>query len=149
MRTGTRYASSPPGLVLALVVVAAIAAALPKTATAQEPEARSTLDGVFSAEQVEDGRVAYEKSCTACHAPGYFTASTFQRSWSRRALYWLFKEIRTTMPEDNPGSLDRRETSEILAYILSLNGYPAGDLPLPHEDDPLRLIVLEAMPDGG
>lgn len=136
-------------LAFALVVAATAATALPAAASAQEPDTRSTLDGVFTAEQADEGRAAYEKNCTACHAAGYFTASTFQRSWSDRALYWLFKQIRTTMPEDNPGSLDRRDVADILAYILSLNDYPAGDLPLPHEDDPLRLIVLEAMPEGG
>ena len=145
-RVRSRSGAHRLGLAVALI---AGAAALPASATAQEPDTLSNLDGVFSTEQAEEGRETFEESCTACHAAGFFTASTFQRSWSDRALYWLSKQIRTTMPEDNPGSLDRREVADILAYILSLNGYPAGELPLPHEDDALRLIVLEAMPDGG
>ena len=90
----------------------------------------------------------FQAECSACHAPGFFAATTFTQSWSGRALYWLFKQIRTTMPETNPGSLKRGEVADILAYILQINGYPEGETALPGEDDPLRLIVLEAPPDA-
>ncbi|HUG39543.1 MAG TPA: cytochrome c, partial [Longimicrobiales bacterium] len=85
---------------------------------------RSTLDGVFSAAQAARGEAAFQERCTACHAPGYFTASAFRRSWSGRAVYYLFNTIRTTMPEDSPGSLRPREVADLLAYILRLNTYP-------------------------
>ncbi len=31
------------------------------------------------------------------------------------------------MPEDNPGSLTNRQVTQVLAYILQFNGFPAGD----------------------
>lgn len=154
-RTGARAVRprrAVTALDVALAVALALAVATPTNARAQtgaaEPETRSTLDRVFTAEQAERGAETFEAECSACHAPGFFTASTFVRSWSGRALYWLSKQIRTTMPESNPGSLKREEVSDILAYVLSLNGYPGGEQPLPAEDDLLRLIVLEELPEG-
>ncbi len=35
------------------------------------------------------------------------------------------------MPEGDPGSLQPEEYADVLAYLLSLNDYPAGDQPLP------------------
>jgi hypothetical protein len=52
------------------------------------------------------------------------------------------------MPQDNPGSLTPDQTAKILAYILAESGYPTGSSPLPHDDGPLRLIVLDTPEDG-
>jgi hypothetical protein len=38
----------------------------------------------------------------------------------------LFDYLRTTMPDDNPGRLSRGKYAEIVAYLLQLNGMPAG-----------------------
>ena len=41
------------------------------------------------------------------------------------------------MPETDPGSLPEQDYVDILAYILSLNRYPAGDSVLQYEDGTL------------
>lgn len=134
------------GVIAALALTAASAAG--QTAGAGEATPRSTLDGVFSAAQAERGEAMFQERCTACHAPGYFTATAFRRSWSGRAVYYLFSTIRTTMPEDSPGSLRPREVADVIAYILELNAYPEGPEPLPHDADALRAIVWEdLLPD--
>jgi hypothetical protein len=47
-----------------------------------------------------------------------------------------------SMPQSNPGSLPRNEYVDILAYILSLNRYPAGDNELTYEDGTLDEIAI-------
>ena len=42
----------------------------------------------------------------------------------------MFKRIRTTMPKTSPGSLSDEDTSAVVAYLLSANGYPVGKEPL-------------------
>ena len=133
-------------VIAALVVPAAACAA--QTAGAGEAAPRSTLDGVFDAAQADRGEATFQERCTACHAPGYFTTTAFRRSWSGRAVYYLFSTIRTTMPEDSPGSLRPREVADLLAYILRLNTYPEGPEPLPDEADALRGIIWEDLPTG-
>ena len=43
----------------------------------------------------------------------------------------LFETISTLMPEADPGSLSPAEYAAIVAYLLQVNGYPAGDANLP------------------
>lgn len=134
---------------LAWLAVAAGLALAATGASAQgkgDAPVRTTLDGVFSADQATRGQAAFQERCAACHAPGYFTASAFRQSWAGRAVYYLFNTIRNTMPEDSPGSLRPREVADLLAYILRLNTYPEGPEPLPDDTDALRLIVWEALP---
>jgi hypothetical protein len=46
------------------------------------------------------------------------------------------------MPETNPGALPRKDYVDILAYILSLSRYPAGDAELDYKDGVLDEIVI-------
>jgi hypothetical protein len=52
--------------------------------------------------------------------------SQFQFSWDRRTVGDLYEHISETMPEDDPGSLTRQQYVDVVAYILRLNGFPAG-----------------------
>jgi alcohol dehydrogenase (cytochrome c) len=55
--------------------------------------------------------------------------------------------IATLMPVDNPGSLSKTQYTQVLAYILAENGYPAGTTALDaaHLDD----VALLPYPDQG
>ena len=137
-------------LPLAMALAMTTTAAAAQTGGAGDAAHRSTLDGVFSATQAERGGATFQERCTACHAPGYFTATAFRQSWSGRAVYYLFSTIRNTMPEDSPGSLRPREVADLIAYILRLNAYPEGPEPLPDDGDALRGIIWEDLPpDAG
>jgi hypothetical protein len=50
----------------------------------------------------------------------------------------LLDVISTTMPEGNPGVLSPMEYADILAFMLRLNDYPAGE-----EELPVDLYLLE------
>ena len=47
-----------------------------------------------------------------------------------------------SMPESNPGSLPDAQYLDILAYILSLSRYPAGDAALHNDGDALGEITI-------
>ena len=52
------------------------------------------------------------------------------RSWNNQPLLYLWESIMGTMPADNPGSLMFEEYTDVIAYILSENGFPTGDVKL-------------------
>ena len=138
-----------------LLVSAAIlfaAAAVPALRGAQAPS-RSAKEGVYTTEQANRGKPVYDGKCTACHgsmatvtpdmAP-LLNDSGFQNLWRDRSLAQLFGRIRETMPQDKPNTLSPEETADIVAYILSANQLPAGDMPLSTDLEMLKEIRVDA-----
>ena len=121
-------------------------AALP--ARAQTPDTTvamvSVRDGVFTTTQAEQGAKIFEETCMRCHQPEQFTGPGFLDAWSGRTVDALFDVLRTTMPEDNPSSLKKREYVAVLAFLFSLNGMPAGEADLPSTTRKLKQIRIEA-----
>ena len=56
----------------------------------------------------------------------------------------LFERIRTSMPADRPGRISCEQNTDILAYILSMNHFPAGNSELSAMTEILKQIRLEA-----
>ena len=71
----------------------------------------------------------------------------FTDAWRRRTARDLYREIRRTMPDDRPGSLAPQLYADVIAYMLELNGYPAGPTELPPDEEALRSLSLA--PPGG
>ena len=116
---------------------------------AQAP-ARTVWSGVFSADQAAQGKTVFENKCVTCHgaelnggemAPA-LAGSSFVANWSGQSLDDLFTRIHTTMPANDPGSMNNAETAQVLAYILSFNQFPAGSAPLPTDDASLGQIAI-------
>src|SRR5690348_11458345 len=91
---------------------------------------RSTLSGVYSAEQATRGSDLYAGRCKSCHAAASHTGVTFERLWSGHSLSDLFGFISTQMPKNEPGSLAPEEYADVLAYLLKLNEMPPGSAEL-------------------
>ena len=47
-----------------------------------------------------------------------------------------------TMPADNPGSLMLEEYTDVIAYILSENGFPTGDNELDPDNGMEQISIL-------
>ena len=109
---------------------------------------RNATSGVFSQEQMTRGEGVYKTSCQSCHAKTEYTGDKFKVAWVSKSAYDLFNVIATQMPEDNPGSLERQEYVDVVAYILSLNAYPAGASELPRDDDGLKKVKIDNPPPG-
>ena len=52
------------------------------------------------------------------------------------------------MPADDCGSMTPRATADMVAYLLRINGAPAGETPLPSEREALAGIVIDQKPSG-
>ena len=50
------------------------------------------------------------------------------------------------MPEDNPGSLTDEEYVDVIAYMLSVGGMPAGEADLRPDLGRLARVVIEQQP---
>jgi mono/diheme cytochrome c family protein len=92
---------------------------------------KTTLDGVFSDEQMKRGAVAYVDSCSGCHrndlsGAGNVLRSGFMNHWISGSLDNVFSYMKTNMPANNPGSLKPQAYTDILAFILSAHGFPSG-----------------------
>jgi mono/diheme cytochrome c family protein len=131
--------------------IAIAAALLVGAVLAQEPT-RSVWDGVYSQEQADRGRPLYNKHCASCHADTLMggemspplVGGEFLSNWNGLTLGDLFERIRTSMPQNNAGKLSREVNSDITAYILSVNKFPAGKTELPHSAEFLKDIRIDS-----
>ncbi len=126
----------------AMVALAGLLAAAAPAAGQGADTLVSLSDGVYTEAQARRGQAVYEEACASCHLPEYFTG-TFLESWEGAPLSLLFDLIRTTMPQDTPGALERSEYADVLAYIFELNDVPDGDRELRPHPEALTKIVIE------
>jgi mono/diheme cytochrome c family protein len=114
----------------------------------QEPSTRSVFQGVYTAAQSERGRSVYQASCGQCHGEtlggdiGPTLTGPFWSIWDGRNAAELLKTIRTTMPADAPESLKPQEYADLVAYLFSVNKFPAGETELPVDQAALESIKI-------
>jgi mono/diheme cytochrome c family protein len=106
-----------------------------------QAETRSIQDGVYSEAQAVRGDKAYTARCALCHKAEQFTGA-FLDGWDGQTVSGLFEMIRTSMPEEDPGSLARQEYADIVAFLLKKNGLPAGPRELPSASSDLKRIII-------
>lgn len=105
----------------------------------------SVADGVFSPAQASRGEQTFRQVCAACHDTGEFSGGRFRLTWVGQTAGDLFDTIATLMPEGDPGSLRPAEYASVVAYLLQLNGYPAGEVELPTSLQELQgMEIVEA-----
>lgn len=111
---------------------------------------RSVWDGIYAPRQVERGKTVYVEICLRCHGETLLggddaralVGETFMARWSGKALWDLFDITRRTMPDDGPAVLTRAQTANLMAYLLSANGVPAGQTDLTPDDAALKDIQI-------
>lgn len=128
--------------VAAVVVAVGLPAGGVSRLAAQAAEPR-IWQGVFSAAQADRGKEVFNTACIRCHG-GDLAGTTapalkgdrFYTSWGGEPVDRLFLKIRDTMPPNFGTILDDKAKLDIVAYILQVNGYPAGpgELALGGED---------------
>ena len=129
-----------------VVVLLAVAAG-----TVLSGQSRSVWDGVYTEEQAQSGVALYGERCALCHGASLGSESApaligpnFSANWEGVTLGGLLERMRVSMPLDDPGSLSRRQNAEVLAYMLSVGQFPAGERPLPREAGALALITFRS-----
>jgi hypothetical protein len=118
--------------------LAAMAAMTLSLCTALAQGSGTVLDGTYTTAQAVRGQDAYRDYCMRCHegneqdAPD-LKGSAFVDRWRGDKLNVLFTQISTKMPGNQPGGLSEKVYVDILAFLLSENGLPAGNRDLTAE----------------
>src|SRR5215204_3911359 len=134
---------------VAVLIVGGFLASLGVVVTAQAT--RSVNEGVYTADQAKKGEATYKEQCAACHGDNLegsgpmppLAGKDFLANWQGKTIADLFEKTQTSMPATAPGTLTPEQTSQIMAYVLSVGKYPAGATALPTKVEELK-ITLDA-----
>ena len=99
-----------------------LALATPSVMRAQAAPSSASGAAGEAARQLAVGEQWFRAACLECHAGGTLANADFRLKWSGRSAQDLLGHIRTTMPQNNPGSLTPGTYAAISAYLLKLNG---------------------------
>lgn len=98
--------------------------------------------GVFTDSQATRGQQWYDSQCAACHPSRDMSSNDFKLRWNGRNALDLYARIATTMPATSPGTLSRRTYTDIVAYLMKINGLPAGTAALTADSTVMGRIPL-------
>lgn len=139
-----------PGAFLATVVAASVFGG--SRMSAQRPLGAPSLRAamfvadsakLYTEAQAEEGLKVWNETCASCHETKDVTSDDFKTKWVGRTLFELYEQIRTTMPDDGPGTLTPEQYLHSVVYILKLNGLPAGDTPLVSDSVTMSALKFE------
>jgi S-disulfanyl-L-cysteine oxidoreductase SoxD len=115
---------------------------------------RTVWDGVYNEEQARRGQTVFLEQCSNCHGRDLegadmtppLTGGAFTANWDGLTVGDLTDRIRISMPMNSPGTLSRQQTTDVVAYILRFNQFPAGKEELPREQPAQKQILFKARP---
>ncbi len=125
------------------------AAPTPGPAAAAPTPAPEALTGnaFYTNQQASRGDGLFRDNCVACHSSSEFSGASFERRWRNRAIGDIYEFVLYAMPDDNPGGLPEQTYADIVAYMLQMNDFLAGDSELPTSMDMLMQMMM--FTDGG
>jgi mono/diheme cytochrome c family protein len=128
-----------------------VAALIFLAAVSLRAQARTVKDGVYTGAQAKRGEAVFQLRCALCHgemlegaAGPPLAGDEFLGPRDNQSLSDLFDKIHATMPADTPGTLERQQVSDLIAFILQANKFPAGQNELAAADAALKQITLPA-----
>jgi S-disulfanyl-L-cysteine oxidoreductase SoxD len=111
----------------------------------------ATVGSYYTDAQAEAGRTIFASQCAICHGDRmegkvgpplageqFLSVSQFQELTAG----FLYRTMSKQMPKNAPGSLSKTEYLDLLAYILKVNGYPAGPTQLTADNSELNQIKI-------
>jgi cytochrome c5 len=150
-----RYCECEPRSILVrrdvLFALALVFLVYPASSNSVRGEQSAHEVSVYSEEQATRGRGLYAEHCASCHGVKLEGASsmplsgaTFEERWAdeKHSVDDLFYIVRTLMPYGRPATLSKGEYIDIVAYLLLMNGYPAGAQELPLDPKVLAGITI-------
>ena len=112
---------------------------------------KTVWEGVYTDAQAKRGEALWGEKCAKCHGPDLsggdapsLVGSEFSANWDDLSLGDLADRLRISMPQDNPQSLSREQTADLIALILRGNRLPAGQTDLPVQTENLKMIKYKA-----
>jgi S-disulfanyl-L-cysteine oxidoreductase SoxD len=140
-----------PSLLAASGAAALLAVTL---AAAQGPVADKSSpykiwQGVYTMAQAERGKHVFHSRCAHCHLEDLtggdgpaLVGGNFGRNWGSRHLDRLYTKIREKMPPGEEFLVTDAEKIDIVAFMLNMNGFPAGDKELTRDAAALASIQI-------
>jgi mono/diheme cytochrome c family protein len=130
------------------IIVIVIVAAFSVRALARQTGDTPAAAPAYTDEQSARGEAIYTKACGPCHedkslAP-LLQGEPFAKNWSDKTVGTLFTKILSTMPLQDPGTLTDQQSIDLVAYILKLNHFSAGQEALPKDAAALAAMSLSA-----
>jgi S-disulfanyl-L-cysteine oxidoreductase SoxD len=119
------------------------------TVRAQAP--KSVLDGIYTEAQSKRGDKVYADNCATCHGPKLEGTDTggptlvgkdFVSGWKEMSAGALLSKISMDMPSNAPGTLMPAQYADVMAFVLSVNKYPAGQTELPTDAAALKTVKM-------
>jgi mono/diheme cytochrome c family protein len=110
----------------------------------------SMRNGVYTAEQAQQGKAIYQDQCSVCHGDELegqgrnspLAGAEFLNKWTGQTVADLFMKTIVMMPAMDPGTMTPKDTAAVIAYILSENRFPAGKAELPTDPRFLEMIPI-------
>lgn len=103
---------------------------------------KSIRDGMFTGEQVQQGKALFEEVCGKCHTPDLF-GPDYMVGWSGATVGEFFVQLQTTMPYESPGTLTDEEYAAVLVYMFAINGVATGERQLGTDVNELYGISID------
>jgi PQQ-dependent dehydrogenase (s-GDH family) len=141
MAGGTTRSMTNKGSILAFTYVgegtgAPVAPQRPTTAAPPQPAPVVAAGAApqYTTAQAAAGKTAFDADCAVCHgntlrngtmAPP-LAGEAFRAVWAGRSVRALFDAAKA-MPPANPGSLSDATYANLIAYVLQMNDYAAGE----------------------
>jgi len=134
-----------------------LAAAIPLdthvAAKPQVPPGVKTAAPPYTSAQAARGQRLVKEHCSACHREDLrsgegdigLSDAQFLQYWGVTPLGVLARLIQTTMPVDNPNTLTLQQATDVVAFVLWKNYYPAGTRELPADLKALNRIQLQTV----
>jgi len=115
----------------------------------QAGQARTARDGVYTGAQATRGQAIFKDKCAPCHGEMLegllgppLAGDEFLKAWGNQPLAELVNKIQKTMPQSEPGTLTRPQAIDLVAHILQVGKFPAGQAALPEGEDALKQVTL-------
>jgi alcohol dehydrogenase (cytochrome c) len=94
-------------------------------------------NGDYTGAQASRGATVYTQYCAQCHGTNLqgesgpaLTGQILRAAYGAGTAAQLYDFISRQMPQDKPGTLSQQQYLDATAYVLSRNGFPAGNTPL-------------------
>ncbi|HWF64419.1 MAG TPA: cytochrome c [Rhizomicrobium sp.] len=135
-----------------LTLLATVALVGASGAVLAQSSTKSIWDGAYTTAQAARGKTAYANNCSRCHGSSLegndeipaLASAHLMVDFDGQTVGDLVHRIQSTMPMDNPGTLNMATVTDIAAFILQSNGAPAGNTELPADPSAQTLVRFEA-----
>jgi mono/diheme cytochrome c family protein len=115
--------------------------------TISRPPATSATEGLYTVAQAKRGEHVYKEQCVTCHLDDLLgddcapplAGPYFSAKWNGLPVGDMYEIMRQSMPIGAP-PLSPQQYVDIIGYLLSFNGTPAGATELPIELQKLNAV---------